>query len=423
MVDVLRLRSFGADAALASRALEQVARPWERSWRELQAAFDGVSGPYSYGLDHHLTDFGWEAVDLIHDLEPIQAAWIREHGPLRPARNRSVALARAAVDHFRPRVVIDLNLKVFTVEDLASLRRDHPSVELTIGQINTTKRLDRAFGHDLVLSPRRPLIDLIRRAGGPPGRTFHHAFDPERAPAPSMHRASRVVVTGSTGRGRYSERTRVVAALLEAEAIEAWISEGKVDDFPIRRAWWKAPRGPGDLLSLMPAQLHAHLVRRSGRGAVSLDRRLRSDPTIAPSGVAGDDRYPYTGLRSAFPERCHPPLFGDRMFALLGSSAGAVHHSIEPGATALRHFEVTGMGAVLITNAMDGLDEVFKVGSEILAYRDAAEAVEMARWVIADPGGAARIGAAGRTRTLRDHSARTRSRQLGDILSDVLGAN
>lgn len=421
MVDVLRVRSFGGDTALATRALQHVARPWELPWGELQDAFDQVSGPYSYDLRPHLAEQGWRSVDLIHDLEPIQAAWIREHGPLPAARNLSTALVRAAIERFRPRVLLDLNLKVFTAHELAALRTDFPFLELTVGQINTTKRLDRAFGHDLILTPRRALIDVIRSAGGPPGRVFHHAFDPGRVAPVTGGRIARVVATGSTGRGRYSDRTRVLAALLEADAIEAWISEGKRDDFPTRQRPLASPQSFGDVLRLVPRRAHASLVRRTGRGAVSFDRRLRADPRVAPEGVEGHSGYPFHGLASVFPSRCHPAVFGDEMFLLLGSSVAAVHHSIEPGATALRHFEATGMGAALITNAMEGLEEVFDVGKEILAYRNADEAVELARWATDDPQAAARIGAAGQARTLRDHSSRARGRELAAILAEVLG--
>ena len=421
MVDLLRLRSAGVGTSVVRDVFDRVDRPWELGWEQCRDVFDANGGPFSYDLAGPLARAGWDSVDVIHDLEPLQAAWVREHGPLPAADTDRQALALAAIERFRPRVVLDLNLKVFTAREMDALRRRFPFIERTVGQVNTMKRLDRLFGHDLILTPSRGLARLVARAGGPPTRPFHHAFDPRHAAGGTTRTRDTAVFTGSTGRGRYAERTRVLATLLEAGLVEAWIDEGKADTFPT------IPRGIGRFRSrtgiadLMPLAAHARLARRTGRGAMTLDARLRGDASLVAAGQPGDATYPYVGLRAAFPDACHGPVFGADMFALLASARTAVHHTIETSTTALRHFEVTGMGAALVTNHIDGLDDVFDVGTEILAYRSPAEAVEMVRWLTDDVDAAARIGAAGQRRTLTDHTVDARGAELADVLAALLG--
>lgn len=421
MVDLLRLRSAGVGDAVVRRAFDDRERPWELTWQECREVFDASGGPFSYGLAEPLARSGWTSVDIIHDLEPLRAAWIREHGPLPSAGTQSQNLAIAAIERFRPRVVLDVNLKVFTTRELRALRERFPFIERTIGQVNTMKRLDRAFGHDLVLTPSRGLARVLERAGGPPTRTFHHAFDPQWVSGVPQEARDRVIFTGSTGRGRYSERTRVLAALLEADLVEAYIDEGKTDSFPTVPAGMRRFRSRTGLATFVPLGAHARFASRTGRGAMTLDARLRGDADLVPAVESGHEGLPFVGLRAAFPERCHGPVFGSDMFALLGSSLAAVHHTIETSTTALRHFEATGMGAALVTNSIEGLDEVFEVGTEVLAYRDRDEALEMVRWIIDDPAGAARIGDAGRRRTLEDHSVSARAAQLASILEELVG--
>lgn len=422
MVDVLRLRSFGAGQDLVDRTFAAVDDPEALTWSECRDVFDAVGGPFSYGLAEHLGPHGWETVDVVHDLVPLQEAWRREFGPLPDAPTVHQAVALAAIERLRPRVVIDLNLKVFSTADLRRIRQRFPFVERTIGQINTIKRLDRAFGHDLVLTPSRPLIALLERAGGPRARIFHHAFDPTRSGVVVDGPRDGVVFTGSIGKGRYSERARILAGLLEDGLVEAWVSEGKAGSIPARPSSLRVPRSRGDVLSMLPLPLHARVVGATDRGSVSLDDRLRGDPSLVPMNPPGDDGYPYVGLSAAFPDRCHPPVFAGAMFDLLGRARATVDHTIETASTALRHFEATGMETALITNTIDGLGEVFALGTEVLAYDGAAEARELVTWLADDAAAAAAIGAAGRARTLRDHTVAKRSEELAVVLDELLAA-
>ncbi|PRY95464.1 spore maturation protein CgeB [Hasllibacter halocynthiae] len=85
---------------------------------------------------------------------------------------------------------------------------------------------------------------------------------------------------------------------------------------------------------------------------------------------------------------------------------------------ATRVFEVAGAGACLITDAWEGLDAFLAPGREVLVARDGAEVAEALEGLT--PGRAARIGAAARSRTLRDHTYERRAAEVEARLEAAL---
>lgn len=423
MVDVLRLRTHGVGADVVERAFRSVQPDETLTWQECRDVFDTAGGPYSYGLATALAGRGWDVVDLVLDLSPLRDAWVAEHGPLPSARGERQALALAAIARLRPRVVIDLNLKVFDLQELREIHQRFPFVERTVGVANTMKRLDRAFGHDLVLSPSRDLLDVLGRAGGPPVRPFHHAFDPARATPAEVVERSGAVFTGTVGGGDYAGRRALLVALLEAGVVEAWVRENVDRPSPERRSGVgrRSIRLRARVLEALPLAGLGRLHRWTGRGGPVLDQRLRAALELGGSDRQADADTSVS-VHDRFPDRCHRPVFADEMFALLARSLVAVHREVGRPGTSLRHFEATGMGAALVADRIKGLDEVFVPGEEILTYDDAAEAVELLRWLDRDPQAAREIGQAGQARTLRDHTVSARAGQLSDILHELLGS-
>jgi spore maturation protein CgeB len=78
-----------------------------------------------------------------------------------------------------------------------------------------------------------------------------------------------------------------------------------------------------------------------------------------------------------------------------------------------RIFEAAGAGACLITDAWPGIDSFFDVGREILVASSASDIVQMLRSVSTD--NATQIGAAMRSRALRDHTYWLRAQQVDSI--------
>ncbi|WP_394824223.1 glycosyltransferase [Pendulispora albinea] len=78
-----------------------------------------------------------------------------------------------------------------------------------------------------------------------------------------------------------------------------------------------------------------------------------------------------------------------------------------------RLFEAAACGVPILSDAWEGLDQFFVPGSEILLANDTPDAV---RAIHTDPGHLARIAARARERTLDEHSAAVRARELVRLL-------
>jgi spore maturation protein CgeB len=82
-----------------------------------------------------------------------------------------------------------------------------------------------------------------------------------------------------------------------------------------------------------------------------------------------------------------------------------------------RLFEAAACGAAVLSDAWEGLDLFFEPGSEILVAHDTAEAQDA---LDRSPEELAKIARAARERTLAEHTADVRARQLAAILESAL---
>lgn len=82
----------------------------------------------------------------------------------------------------------------------------------------------------------------------------------------------------------------------------------------------------------------------------------------------------------------------------------------------IKPFEVTASGCVGLVGRRAGLSALWTPDEEIVAFDDAGDALARARALLAQPERLEAIGAAGRARTLRDHTWRTR---VGEITGEI----
>jgi spore maturation protein CgeB len=109
-------------------------------------------------------------------------------------------------------------------------------------------------------------------------------------------------------------------------------------------------------------------------------------------------------------------LWGRDMYGFLRRSQLTLnHHGDVPAfANNMRLYEATGMGCLLVTDYKDNLHEMFEPGQEVVTYRDADECVDKVLFYIDDRNRSARdrIAAAGRKRTLNEHTYHARMKHL-----------
>jgi SAM-dependent methyltransferase len=110
--------------------------------------------------------------------------------------------------------------------------------------------------------------------------------------------------------------------------------------------------------------------------------------------------------RSILRPRHQGEAWGNGMFAKLETSKITINRHADYAdrfANNMRLFEATGCGALLITDYKDNLDDLFRIGSEVVAYRSAEECAALVQYYLHHPQEAEAIARAGRERTLRHH--------------------
>ncbi len=111
------------------------------------------------------------------------------------------------------------------------------------------------------------------------------------------------------------------------------------------------------------------------------------------------------------------------MYRVLAQSRITVNVHIDVAenfANNMRLYEATGCGALLLTDEKDNLDDLFRTGDEVVAYRSVDDAIDKIRHYMQHPDEAAAIARAGQQRTLSEHTYRHRMEELSEILDRYL---
>lgn len=90
------------------------------------------------------------------------------------------------------------------------------------------------------------------------------------------------------------------------------------------------------------------------------------------------------------------------------------------GAGNMRMFEVTGVGACLLTDYRSENSELFDVDSEIVVYHSLEDMVEKAKWLLDNPKKAKEIALAGQKKTLEKYTYKHKAEQLNEYIQKIL---
>lgn len=328
-------------------------RSYDEQWRALMETFFGTADAYS----HYLGELGHSAHEVIANCEPLQTAWVREHGvrrsrlSLRGRRPWQEPIVRSQVEAFDPDVLYVQNLGVLDSETL----RELGAGRLVVGQIASEAPPERQLqAFDLILTSFPHFVDRFR-ALGIRSEYLKIGFDPrvlDRLEAVEIcHDA---VFVGALGRTQHASGNDLLERAAERVPIEVW--------------------------------------------GYNLDNRPPTSPLV---------------------RRYHGEAWGLQMFQVLAGARIAVNRHIdvaESNANNMRLYEATGVGSLLLTDAKQNLGDLFEVGREVVAYRDEDELVQAVEHYLAHEDERTAIAAAGQQRTLRDHTYAVRMRELTEIL-------
>lgn len=322
---------------------------------------------------------GWQAEDVIVNSEHLQALWAAENGS--ELRRLPKVLTPAIVA--RLPLVRELSRKVPTIQGifLQQVRRMQPDVvyfqdlnfadpsfvkeikrysKLVVGQIACPLPPDPFLvGYDLIVSSLPNIVDYVRKLGIQ-SEYLPIAFDSRLdTEIPEFVRDKEVTFVGGIGHTHTSTVPMLETAFRACEKFEIF-----------------------------------------GYGSENLDK--------------------YPQLRS----RHFGESWGREMFAVLRRSKVTLNRHIDVAqnyANNMRLYESTGMGALLVTDYKENLEDLFRIGEEILAYRDPDELFDQITWALRNPNEAAEIASRGQARTLQDHSYERRLTTLSAMLEARLG--
>jgi len=117
--------------------------------------------------------------------------------------------------------------------------------------------------------------------------------------------------------------------------------------------------------------------------------------------------------------------WGTEMYEALQQFKITLNHHIDVAgsfANNTRLFEATGVGALLLTDRKNNLQEMFHPGKEVAVYGSAEECSELIRHYLEHSSEREQIARAGQQRTLRDHTYEVRMGELAEILKRCLAA-
>jgi glycosyltransferase involved in cell wall biosynthesis len=128
---------------------------------------------------------------------------------------------------------------------------------------------------------------------------------------------------------------------------------------------------------------------------------------------------PLSPLRKNF----HGQAWGLNMFKIFAQSKIVINRHIGVSgnyANNMRLYEATGMGAMLITDKKKNLNDLFKVGKEVVKYKNAKDLKEKIDYFIKNDEERKKTAEAGQKRTLKDHNYKVRMEELMSIIGKYL---
>lgn len=126
---------------------------------------------------------------------------------------------------------------------------------------------------------------------------------------------------------------------------------------------------------------------------------------------------------SSITRHFHGSVWGLEMYKILAQSKIVINRHIsaaQDNANNMRLYESTGLGAMLITDAKKNLNDLFKIGKEVIAYNSNEDLVEKINYYLKHNEEREKIAQAGQMRTLREHNYQHRMQELLEILHQYI---
>ena len=305
--------------------------------------------------------------DVVVNAEVLQKKWALENSVKWKEDNWTLEILLAQIREFRPDILFTHDFASVTPVFRHLVRQEVPSIKMIIGW-DGVARCDAAHfsGCDLILSCSKHVVDYYCSQGV---RSVFFKMGFEASVLSRINLVERTTgcsFIGSIYLGSHERRLHRIAEIARQVPVDLHLA--------ISRGRFIRSR--------------AGLIARGHFGALWKIRQSWSDYKLI-SRIS------------------KPNLFGIEMYRKLAESRIGLNIHIDASGDRtgnMRLFEVTGMGACLLTDRKSNLADFFEEGKEVVAFNDAADAVAKLKWLLSAPDCCRKIAAAGQTRTIKDHS-------------------
>jgi len=377
-----------------------------KSYAEQKAALDYDGFAWADFWSHAFRPLGYEVMEVVANIEPLQRAWARENGISFPSKTWLLELPFAQVIKFQPTILFLNDYVTFSYQWISELKKFCPSIRKVMGYCGPPlNNLEVYKAYDLVLSCIPEYVEHVRSEGF---NSIHlqHCFEPRLLSRLSSARTSNIDLSfvGSIIRASsfHFERERILLALTSQIPLQIYSPNSDVT--------WK------DKLKTMAKAMVYDIMGTLKRMKVP-QSALASLPKIGKA--AQWTERPQSQVLPRLRPFMRPAIFGLEMFQTLRNSKITlnIHGDNSPRfASNMRLFEATGVGTCLVTDWKENLGELFIPDEEVVTYRSVEECIEKVKWLMDYSKEREAIAKAGQDRTLRDHTFTRRAQQLDSII-------
>ncbi|MBE9518359.1 MAG: glycosyltransferase family 1 protein [Bacteroidetes bacterium] len=382
---------------------ELITKSYEEQHKHLMNQGYGYSDYFPRYLQQNYSIPGTE---LIHNAKALQSAWAREHGS-ELTGNR---LLLEQLKTYEPEILFIQDSANFSASFIQKIREEVASLKLIIGHCcapynNESIKAFRQYNVILACSER--FLEDFRK-NGISSYLFPHAI--ESTLISQMNEiadpVNEIIFIGSLLFREEFHKKRI-----------SYIEEIFRNKLPLHM-YGQLETDPWHLLKMkQTAYLAIKLLTALNIRSVYDNRTLQKIGQLKE--IPRKTRHSSSIRKNIRTES----VFGKKMLELIGGYAiGFNQHGEVAGdyAANVRMFEVTGAGALLVTDDKKNIPSLFEPDKEILTYKSIEECIEKLQWAISHPAEARSIALAGQQRALREHSVEKRVDLLHEIIQKEL---